>query len=116
LHLPLSAGARKKCQANGRRQSHGGDFNRDHSFVFSVASLAWLFDCLEPQFFNLARDTAMEDLLPSKALANEYAPYTTSVFLIGWAIDGVVFAALGDRYGRAKIRSFCVLLYSVSPA
>lgn len=88
-------------------------FNRDHWFVFSVASLAWLFDCLDQQFFNLARDAAMEDLMPTKALANEYGPYTTSVFLVGWAIGGLVFGALGDRYGRARILSLCVLLYSV---
>jgi predicted MFS family arabinose efflux permease len=88
-------------------------FNREHWFVFSIASLAWLFDCLDQQFFNLARDAAMEDLMPTKALANEYGPYTTSVFLVGWAIGGLVFGALGDRYGRAKILSVCVLLYSV---
>ena len=50
------------------------DFNREHWFVFSIASLAWLFDCLDQQFFNLARDAAMEDLMPTKALANEYGP------------------------------------------
>lgn len=86
---------------------------RDHWFVFSIASLAWLFDCLDQQFFNLARDAAMEALMPTQALANEYGPYTTSVFLVGWAIGGLVFGALGDRYGRARILSLSVLLYSV---
>ncbi len=89
------------------------EFNRDHWLVFSIASLAWLFDCLDQQFFNLARDAAMEDLMPTKALANEYSPYTTSVFLVGWAIGGLIFGSLGDRFGRAKILSLCVLLYSV---
>ena len=88
-------------------------FTREHWFVFTVASLAWLFDCLDQQFFNLARDAAMEDLLPVKALATEYGPYTTSVFLIGWALGGLVLGSLGDRYGRAKILSVCVLLYSI---
>jgi hypothetical protein len=36
---------------------------REHWFVFSIASLAWLFDCMDQQFFNLARDAAMEQLL-----------------------------------------------------
>jgi len=88
-------------------------FNRDHWFVFTVASLAWLFDCLDQQFFNLARDGAMESLLADKSLATEYGPYTTSIFLVGWAIGGLIFGALGDRFGRAKILSVCVLLYSV---
>jgi MFS family permease len=88
-------------------------FTREHWFVFSVASLAWLFDCLDQQLFNLARDGAMADLLQDKAKATEFGPYTTSVFLVGWAIGGFIFGSLGDRWGRAKILSVCVLLYSV---
>ena len=88
--------------------------SREHWFVFSVASLAWLFDCLDQQIFNLARDGAMEALIPDKKLATEYGPYTTSVFLVGWAIGGLIFGALGDRYGRAKMLTWTILLYSVS--
>jgi MFS family permease len=46
--------------------------------------------------------------------ATVFAPYTTSVFLVGWAIGGFIFGALGDRYGRAKILSYTILLYSLS--
>lgn len=88
-------------------------FNRNHWFVFAVASLAWLFDCLDQQLFNLARDGAMEDLLKSKIKALEFAPYTTSVFLIGWALGGLLFGALGDRIGRARILTISILLYSL---
>jgi MFS family permease len=88
-------------------------FSRDHWFVFLVASLAWLFDCLDQQFFNLARDAAMEQLVADRAKAIEYGPYTTSIFLIGWAVGGLAFGALGDRFGRARILAVSVLLYSV---
>ncbi|HEU4578384.1 MAG TPA: MFS transporter [Polyangiaceae bacterium] len=84
-----------------------------HWFVFAVASLAWFFDCLDSQFFNLARDAASDQLLGDRALSTIYAPYTTSVFLLGWAAGGLLFGALGDRHGRARILSWCVLLYSV---
>ncbi len=87
-------------------------FTREHWFVFTVASLAWLFDCMDQQFFNLARDAAMEALV-GKAEAGVKAGYSMSVFLVGWAIGGLTFGALGDKYGRAKILSVCVLLYSV---
>jgi MFS family permease len=87
-------------------------FNRHHWFVFTVASLAWLFDCLDQQLFNLARGGAMEDLV-GKANATVYGPYTVSVFLLGWATGGLIFGALGDRYGRAKILTVCIFLYSV---
>ena len=84
-----------------------------HWFVFSVASLAWLFDCMDQQFFNLGRGAAMEQLLPDKSKVAEYGSYTTSVFLVGWAVGGLLFGAMGDRYGRAKILTLSVLLYSV---
>ena len=87
--------------------------NREHWFVFTIASLAWLFDCLDAQFFNLARDAALDDLLTDKAQATVYGPYTTSVFLLGWAAGGLIFGSLGDRYGRARILTVSVLLYSV---
>lgn len=86
---------------------------REHWFVFTVASLAWLFDCMDQQFFNLARDGAMADLLEDKTKVNEYGPYTTSIFLLGWGTGGLIFGALGDRFGRAKMLTFSILLYSV---
>ena len=87
-------------------------FTRHHWFVFTVASLAWLFDCMDQQFFNLARDAAME-ALTGKANATINASYSMSIFLVGWAVGGLMFGSLGDRYGRARILSVCVLLYSV---
>lgn len=95
-------------------QSWWRTFTREHWLVFGVASLAWLFDCLDQQIFNLARDGAMEALVPDKKLATEYGPYTTSFFLVGWAIGGLIFGALGDKYGRAKMLTWTILLYSVS--
>src|SRR5688572_17575409 len=87
---------------------------REHWLVFVGASLAWLFDCLDSQLFNLARDGAMEDLLADKTQATVLAPYTTSVFLLGWAVGGLIFGALGDRFGRARILTMTILLYSLS--
>jgi MFS family permease len=87
-------------------------FTRHHWFVFTVASLAWLFDCMDQQFFNLARDAAME-ALTGKAKATINASYSMSIFLVGWAVGGLIFGAMGDKYGRARILSVCVLLYSV---
>ena len=84
-----------------------------HWFVFSIASLSWFFDCLDSQFFNLARDAASDALLGDRKLATIYAPYTTSVFLLGWAAGGLFFGALGDRHGRARVLTLSVLLYSL---
>jgi MFS family permease len=88
-------------------------FNRYHWHVFIIASLAWLFDCLDQQVFNLSRDGAVDDLVANKAHAIEMASYTTSVFLVGWAFGGLIFGALGDRFGRARILTLSLLIYSV---
>ena len=92
------------------------ELDRYHWFVLSVASLGWMFDTMAQQLFNLARKPAVQDLMgkgTSDALASEQAGYTTMIFMIGWAIGGIVFGILGDRWGRVKTMSATILLYSV---
>src|SRR5438876_4556456 len=80
------------------------DLTRYHWFVLTVAALGWLFDTMDQQLFTLARKPAIIQLLQLKAddlKVNEYGGYATSIFIIGWAIGGLVFGILGDRIGRA---------------
>lgn len=90
---------------------HG--LNRYHWFVFIVASLGWLFDCLDQQLFTLSRMPAMKALLPEGRDPILWGGYATSVFLAGWATGGLVFGALGDRIGRAKTMMLTILIYSL---
>jgi len=39
---------------------------------------------------------------------------STSIFILGWATGGMIFGSFGDRFGRAKMLSVCVLLYSIA--
>ena len=89
------------------------DLTSYHWFVFLVASLAWLFDCLDQQLFILARGKAMEALLPPGWDLKLYGGYATSIFVAGWAMGGLIFGSLGDRFGRAKMLTLTVLIYSV---
>jgi MFS family permease len=89
------------------------DLTPYHWFVFTVASLAWLFDCLDQQLFLLARGSAMKALLPEGLDAIKYGGYATSIFVAGWAMGGLIFGSLGDRFGRAKMLTLTVLIYSV---
>lgn len=84
-----------------------------HWFVFAMASLAWLFDCLDQQLFILARSAAMKALLPPGMDPNKYGAYATAIFVAGWATGGLIFGAVGDRIGRARTLTMTVLLYSV---
>ncbi len=81
--------------------------------MFGLASLAWLFDCLQQQMFNLGRDGAVEQLLRDPVRATEYASYTTSFLLVGWAAGGLLFGALGDRHGRARMLAVSLLIYAL---
>jgi len=89
---------------------------RYHWFVFAMASMAWLFDCLDQQIFILVRKDALKYLLPPGMDSNQigaYSAYSTSIFMIGWATGGLIFGSLGDWFGRAKTLTITVLLYSV---
>src|SRR5438876_7841525 len=88
---------------------------RYHWFVLVVAALGWLFDCLDQQLFNLARNPAVTELLvsgASKTKIDAYGAYATSIFILGWASGGLFFGILGDRIGRAKVMMLTILLYS----
>jgi MFS family permease len=83
-----------------------------HWFVFVVASAAWFFDCLDQRLFSLARNDAIK-ALAAGADDQALGKQVTALFLIGWGIGGMIFGALGDRYGRAKMLTVTVLIYSV---
>jgi MFS family permease len=86
-----------------------------HWFVFLVASGAWLFDCLDQRLFSLARIPALRSLMPDAdvGVVQATGKEVTAVFLIGWGVGGLVFGALGDRYGRARMLNLTVLIYSL---
>jgi MFS family permease len=87
-----------------------------HWFVLSVASMGWMFDTMAQQLFNLARKPAIRDLLGPGATpgqVDQQAAWATAIFMIGWAIGGVVFGILGDRLGRAKTMTITILSYTV---
>jgi MFS family permease len=107
---------------------------RYHWLVLVVAALGWLFDTMDQQLFALARRPAMEELLltqpaegappltleqkneQKKALGTkigEYAGYSTTIFMVGWALGGLCFGILGDKIGRAKTMLLTILLYSL---
>lgn len=92
------------------------ELNRYHWFVVIVASVGWMFDTMDQQLFNLARKPAITDLLGGNApnaVVDEMAGYATSIFMIGWALGGVLFGILGDRIGRVKTMTLTILTYTI---
>jgi len=92
------------------------ELTRYHWFVFIVAALGWLFDTMDQQLFNLARQPALTELLqtsPTDPDVKFYTGLSTAIFLIGWAVGGLGFGVLGDRIGRAKTMVLTILIYSI---
>ncbi len=89
--------------------------NGYHWFVLIVASAAWFFDCLDQRLFSLARIPALNALMEGAKQGEVQAmgKEVTALFLVGWGIGGLIFGALGDRYGRAKMLTVTVLIYSI---
>src|SRR5215471_19054387 len=87
-----------------------------HWFVLAVASMGWMFDTMAQQLFNLARKPAIKELLGpgvSNATVDQQAAWATSIFMIGWAIGGILFGVLGDRLGRARTMTITILTYTI---
>ena len=78
-----------------------------------MGSLAWMFDCLGQQVFVIARNPALQQLLPPGGDVKSWGGYSTTVFVLGWAIGGLIFGAMGDRFGRARCLAVSVLLYAL---
>ncbi len=96
------------------------ELTRYHWLVLIVSSLGWLLDCMDQQLFGLARRPAMLELLHVRpgdvamsGRVSEYAGYATMMFMIGWAIGGIVFGILGDRIGRVRTMTLSILCYSI---
>jgi MFS family permease len=88
------------------------EMTRYHWFVFVVAAVGWLADCMDQQLFNLARDTAVAELRGTEQNLQFFGGLATMIFMLGWATGGLVFGVLGDRIGRAKTMMITILIYS----
>ena len=85
-----------------------------------VAWLGWVFDSMDSTIYALVLQPALHDLLRSPGggfvtseVIGWYGGIIFSIFLIGWAIGGVVFGVLADYFGRTKALVFTILIYAV---
>ncbi len=88
--------------------------------VLIVAALGWLFDTLDQQLFTLIRFRSLQDILSlqySGAALDEavqrWGYKLTSIFLVGWALGGLLFGILGDKIGRARTMMITILIYAL---
>jgi MFS family permease len=109
-------GSSSAVTAGQKKYAWYREMNGYHWFVVIVASVGWMFDTMAQQLFNLARRPAIMELLGGKvsgAVLDEQAGISTAIFMVGWALGGVLFGMLGDRIGRAKTMTLTILSYSI---
>jgi MFS family permease len=89
-------------------------------FVLFVAWLGWVFDAMDSTIYALVLHPALHDLLAAQGtgpvtpeMIARYGGLIFSLFLIGWAIGGIVFGVIADRFGRTKTLVITILTYAV---
>lgn len=83
--------------------------------ALTAAFLGWMFDGLEMGLFPLVARPAMLELMGEAQMAHfgTWMSIIIAMFLVGAALGGVLFGALGDRIGRTSAMIWSVLAYSV---
>src|SRR5574341_1436195 len=84
--------------------------------VLVVAWLGWIFDSMDATIYALVMTPALKELLGPQGTADNvgwYGGIIFSVFLVGWALGGVVFGVLADYLGRARTLVITILIYAI---
>jgi MFS family permease len=88
--------------------------------VLLVAWLGWVFDSMDSTIYALVLHPALQSLLPHGAAGSVseqaigwYGGIIFSVFLIGWAVGGVLFGVMADRLGRTRTLIVTILIYAI---
>jgi MFS family permease len=91
--------------------------------VLLAAWLGWGFDVFDALLFNYVAPNCIPALLhlpvgsPEARIATQHwTGVITSLLLLGWAVGGVLFGMICDRFGRMRTLMFTMLLYAVGTA
>jgi len=90
--------------------------SRYQLLVLTVAWLGWVFDSMDATIYNLVLTPALRELLGSHGTVENigwYGGIILAIFLVGWAIGGILLGILADYIGRARTLVIAILIYAV---
>jgi len=98
------------------RRNAGTGLSHYQVLVLVVAWLGWIFDSMDATIYNLVLTPALRELLGPRGTPENigwYGGIILAIFLVGWAIGGVVFGIVADYFGRARTLVITILIYAV---
>ncbi len=82
--------------------------------VLLATWLGWLFDGFDSSLYPLVANSALSEIIGQDNADFGYlAAKALAIFLFGWALGGIIFGFIGDRFGRAKALSYSILTYAI---
>jgi MFS family permease len=88
---------------------------RLHWLVFIGCWLGGIFDGMDSSLYMVIQHDALADLLhtTSRAEVSQVGSWVMSTFLFGWMAGGILFGAVGDRFGRVTAMVWSIALYAI---
>ena len=93
-----------------------GRISRYQALVLFTAWLGWIFDSMDATIYALVMTPALKELLGRDATPQNigfYGGIIFAIFLVGWALGGVLFGIAADYFGRARTLVITILIYAV---
>ncbi|MBR1611909.1 MAG: MFS transporter, partial [Methanobrevibacter sp.] len=83
--------------------------NKNHYRIFGLSWAGWVFD-----FYDLVLFTFLISQLQSSLNINaEMLSLCLGLSLFATGLGGIIFGALGDKYGRKKVLQWTIIIYSI---
>jgi MFS family permease len=85
------------------------ELNKDHYRIFGLSWAGWVFDFYDLVLFTFLISQLQTDL----HFSAEMLSLCLGISLFATGFGGIIFGALGDKYGRKKVLQWTIIVYSI---